>query len=38
MANHKAPKKMGKQGVEAVPGLAGLETMAVMARPPLLIQ
>lgn len=38
MANHKAPKKMGKPGVEAVPGLAGLGTMAVMARPPLLIQ
>lgn len=38
MANHKAPKKMGKLGVEVVLGLAGLGTMAVMARPPLLIQ
>ncbi len=31
MANHKAPKKMGKLGVEVVPGLAGLGTMVAMA-------
>ena len=31
MANHKAPKKRGKLGVEVVAGLAGLGTMVAMA-------